>query len=107
MGIIPYFVFISLNKLLRFQGKQTLSLVISGVLGALTNTIFVLGFIYLFFAKDFSAVVGTSAGLLYKFLLALIATNGIPEAALAGVIVTAVCKAILVFMKFPTPSKIV
>lgn len=105
VGITPYFTYTALSRLLKFKGKETISLAVSGIVGSLTNTVFVLGFIYLFFAKDFAAVVGTSAGLLYKFLLALIATNGIPEAILAGVIIAAVCKAILVSKRMSARSK--
>ena len=106
VGITPYITFATLNKVLKFKGKETVSLAISGVVGSFTNTIFVLGFIYIFFAKDFATLVGTNAGMLYKFLLLLIATNGIPEAILAGVIITAVCKAILVMKKRSQPSTI-
>ncbi len=106
VGIVPFLVFKGLSKLLRFKGNEVVSLAVSGVAGALTNTIFVLGFIYLFFAGDFSKLVGTTVDLFYKFLFALIATNGIPEAILAGIIVTAVCKAVLVSQKRIQISKI-
>lgn len=105
VGITPYYTFKLLNKLLKFKGKESISLTISGIIGSLTNTIFVLGFIYIFFAKDFAKLVGTSANLLYKFLLTLIATNGLPEAILAAVLTTTICGAIMIVKKVAYPRK--
>lgn len=99
VGITPWLAYKGLGRLLKFKGSDSISLAVSGVVGSLTNTIIVLGLIGIFFTKEFSTLMGTTSGLLFKGILGIVATNGIPEAILAGVITVAVCKAVLISQK--------
>ncbi len=85
----------AISKKFKFKSKETLPFVAAGVLGSLTNTVFVLGFMRLFFGQALAGVVDTSVDLLYKFIFTIIATNGVPEAIFAGVVTVAVCKAVM------------
>ena len=71
----------------------------AGIVGALTNTVFVLGFAYLFFGQHLASVDKLPYSSLFAVLLGVVATNGIVEAVVAAVAVTAVTRALLVAMK--------
>lgn len=89
----------AISKRFKFKSKETMPFVVAGVLGSLTNTVFVLGFMWLFFGQALAGVVGTSIDLLYRFIFTIIATNGFPEAIFAGVVTVAVCKAVMTKIK--------
>ncbi len=65
---------------------------LSGVLASLTNTLLVLGGIYLFFGRSYAQ----AADLAYELLLGAfgltILTSGIPEAIIGGVLAYAICR---------------
>ncbi|MHB8962631.1 MAG: ECF transporter S component [Saccharofermentanales bacterium] len=96
VGITPWLVYKGLRKVLKFKGTETFSLAVAGVAGSLTNTIFVLGFIGLFFTGELASLMGAPASMLFKIIMGVVATNGVPEAVLAGVVTVAVCKAAFV-----------
>ena len=62
----------------------------AGVSGALTNTILVMGGIFLLFRDNYATAVGISSDAVFKFIMGIVGTNGIPEAIVAGVITVAV-----------------
>ena len=76
---------------------------LAGILGSFTNTIGVLGGIYIFFGEPYAEVMGVG----YKVLLGLIAgsvlTNGIPEAIVAALVAMAVCAPLI---KISTPKNV-
>lgn len=98
IGVVPYYVFQGLRKVLH---NDVIDLCIAGICGSLTNTILVMGGIWIFFGDAYAAVQNIDAGLLYKLILSVVCVNGIPEAILAGVISMAVCK---VLLKFVVPA---
>ena len=63
----------------------------SGVLGSLTNTILVLGGIYIFFGQSYATVIGKSFDLLLGLIGLSILTNGVPEAVIGGIAAYAIC----------------
>ncbi len=91
--ILSYVTGDAIAKKFRFRNRESLPFAAAGVLGSLTNTILVLGAMYLFFGPQVAEVVGTSADLLYKFIFTLVATNGIPEAIFASLLTVIICKA--------------
>lgn len=74
---------------------KLLSFAIAGILGSITNTLLVMGGIYLLFKDVYAAAMNLPVETVYKAVLAVIFTNGIPEALLAGVLVSALCRALL------------
>lgn len=58
----------------------------AGALGSLTNTLLVLGGIYVFFGKEFAAANGTAYELVLGILGMTVLTSGIPEAVLGGAV---------------------
>lgn len=95
VGVIPYFVYRLMQRLLHSKKPgHPVSLAVAGVVGSLTNTILVMGLIYLLFTGAYAAAKGISADLVLGVILGIVATNGIPEAIGAGIITAAVGKAL-------------
>ncbi|MDR0922548.1 MAG: ECF transporter S component [Lactobacillales bacterium] len=85
IGIIPYYVYKLFKK---HENLRPVGLILSGVVGSFTNTIFVLGGIFLIF-RD---VLGWTFQVL---LTSIVATNSIAEAIVSGVLVLAITPTLL------------
>ncbi len=95
-GIIPYFVFAGIQKLLHFRkGSKVLSLSLTCAIGAFTNTLLVMNLIYFCFSEEFAAAKNITTETVYSVILGIIAANGLPEAIVAVVIGSAVSLALL------------
>lgn len=96
VGVVAGYAFRELVKLL----SPSVSAAIAGLLASLTNTVLVLGLIYLFFNHNHrvTAAYGQTNGHLASALLAIVTTNGLVEAAVAliltGLIAPAVWKVV-------------
>lgn len=78
----------------RKMEDKPLDTVVAAVAGTLTNTVLVLGLIYLIYAESFVRALGLDTGLAGKTILGIGITNGIPESIIAILIVTAVVSAL-------------
>ena len=76
----------------RWEKKDALVYGLSGLLGSLTNTILVLGGIYLFFGNDYAGAIGISFSLLLGIIGTTILTSGIPEAVIGAVAAYGICR---------------
>lgn len=90
VGIIPYYIYRFLRE--KCKAPMTVSLGASGLSGALTNTILVMGMILLFFKDAYAAANGIGTNAVYGFILSIIGMNGVPEAFVAAVITAGVGK---------------
>ncbi len=94
VGTIAGAVYAAMAKAL--PKKDILSMGIASALGSLTNTVGVMFGIWLFFGTQFSSVAG-------KAMLAVVGStvlfSGLPEALLAVILCTAVCKPLKVFLE--------
>ncbi len=96
VGVVPFFVYEGIRRLCRNKkGSDWLALPLAGVVGAFTNTLLVMNLIYFCFREQFAAAKEIALEAVYSAILAIIAANGIPEAIVAAVIGTAVCKALI------------
>lgn len=96
VGIVPYFVYVGIKKLFKVgKASDWLALPAAAAAGAFTNTLLVMNLIYFCFQDQFAAVKQIAVETVYGAILAIIAANGIPEAIVAAVLATAVCKALL------------
>ena len=91
IGVVAYYVYAGIHKLTKIV---YLSGFIAGVVGSLTNTIGVMGLIYVLYADRYMKAIG-QAGNAGKYILAICTANGIPEAIVAGVLVSAVAVAMI------------
>lgn len=96
VGVVPYFVYKGIKHLLKEKkGSDWLALPVASALGSLTNTLLVMHLIYICFSEQFAAAKEIAVDAVYGVILTIIATNGIPEAIVAVVLSTAVCKALI------------
>lgn len=90
-GIVPYFVYVGLQKLSKAPEKrQKLSILIAGVAGSMTNTILVMSMIYLFFGQQYASARGIAFEAVLGVVLSVVGINGTIEAIIAALISSAV-----------------
>jgi uncharacterized membrane protein len=103
-GIVPYYVYIIFKKIF---GKNTrtawISILIAAVSGSLVNTLLVLNLMYLFYQKQYALAKNISSDAIYITLMSIVSINGIPEALIAGMIVTSSVKILERTYKLTTP----
>lgn len=96
VGVVPCFVYTALKKKITEVG----ALLTAGVLGSMTNTILVMGFIGIFFKNEYAKMLGEKAANgVFAFIGATICTNGIAEAVVAAILSATVAKALLTVKK--------
>lgn len=78
---------------IKFKDKS-LDIIISTIIGTLTNTVGVLTMIYLFYGERFVKAIGQDTSAIRKIIIGIGITNGIPEAIIAIIIVTGVISAL-------------
>ena len=96
IGVVSGYVFILVKKVIK---NDTVSLMLAGISGAMTNTIGVMGLIYIFFGEQYAIAGGKDPQLLLGIIIGIIATNGVMEAIIAAILTAAVCKAVLTAFK--------
>ena len=82
------------EKLRKKGVNETVGIIAGALTGAITNTVLVLGGIYLFFGSAYADAIQVAYEALIAVLLGVVATNGIAEAILGAVATLLVCKAI-------------
>jgi len=75
--------------------NDLIALPVVGVAGALTNTVLVMGSIFLLLAPEFAAAQNIGMEAVLGVVLGIVFSSGAAEAVAAGILVTAVCKAML------------
>lgn len=92
IGVVAAYVF---HRLLIGKFNETVRMSVTGVLGSLTNTVLVLGFIYLFYREPYANFLKLDMEQLLPALLTIVATNGMTEAILSGVLTPIISKPLL------------
>lgn len=83
IGVVAGVTYHVLRKWIK---RQAVSVSIAAILGSLTNTIFVLGLIYLFYKAKAPQLYQINIRELMPYLLGVVGTNGIPEAIFSGIV---------------------
>lgn len=96
IGVVAGWLWILLKK---FNVNQTISLVVTGFAGSMTNTIFVMGSIYILFAQQYAQAKEVAITAVWGLIMGTVTASGIPEAVAAAVLVLALGKVLLKFMK--------
>lgn len=94
VGIVPYYAFRLLDNLFKKKLKL-LTFTLAGILGSLTNTLFVMNGIYFIFKDSYAAARSIPLDTVYSAVLAIILANGIPEAIVAGIVTSGLCRALM------------
>jgi len=91
IGITAHYSFKAVMKLNK---SKVWAYITAGLVGSLTNTLLVMGGIYVFFGQSYAAAKGIDLNLLFKFIMGIIAVNGVPEALVAAFITLTIGKTI-------------
>jgi len=94
-GVVPWFVFIGLKKILH-KNLTPINWVAAGIAGSMTNTLLVMHFIYIFFGDAWNSARAEPADVVYTAIIGIVGANGVPEALVAGVLVVAIMGALTV-----------
>lgn len=96
VGVVPYYVYEGLQGLWKNKEKgRKYSLMLSGIAGSMTNTILVMGMIYLFFGQAYAAARSIAFEAVLGVILSVVCINGTIEAIVAALIASAVASAML------------
>lgn len=87
IGVVAYYVYQGIYKISK---KVYAAGFMAGLIGSLANTVGVLGMIYVLYADKYMERIGQAGADAGKWLFTLAATNGVPEALVAALIVSAV-----------------
>lgn len=90
VGIIPYYAYKGLKKFANIN----ICLILSGLIGSLVNTVFVISFIYIFFAKQYAEILNTTVDKLLTVVLATVGINATLEAISSAILTLAIYKAL-------------
>ncbi|CZQ97209.1 ecf transporter substrate-specific component [Trichococcus flocculiformis] len=91
VGLVAGLVFHTFLK----RKQEKVGMVTAAVLGSLTNTVLVLGFIALFYGNEYATALNVDPSNLLKVLAGIVATNGIGEAVAAGLIAPFIATALM------------
>lgn len=83
IGVVAGMTYTYFKKHLK---SQAASISVSAVLGSLTNTVLVLGLIYLFYKAKAPQLYQINIKELLPYLLGVVGTNGVPEAIFSGIV---------------------
>lgn len=92
IGIIAYYVYQGVYKISK---KVYASGFVAGIIGSIINTAGVLGMIYILYADKYLDLMGQQGASASKLLFGVVLTSGVPEALVAGLIVSAVSVALI------------
>lgn len=97
-GVLPYYVYKGLHRLLSRKDtslSKTLPLVVAGALGAVVNTVVVMGLIRLVLADGFASAKNIPIDAVSGAIMAIVLANGVPETLASAVLTPAVCLPIM------------
>lgn len=100
--LIGLTAYIAYKLVTKWSDSKILSYAVAGIVGALTNTIFVMLGIYLFFAEPYAMAKEVAVSDLFGVIMGIILANGIPEAIVAGIVVPAISRPLQLIFKFNT-----
>lgn len=106
VGVVPSYVHKGLGKLFNHK-MELINLTISGIIGSLTNTLLVLHSIFFLFRSAYAEVLNIAIDAVYGFILGIVAANGLPEAAIAGILTAVVCMSVRTVYKKTNSIKMV
>lgn len=87
VGVLPYFIYKGMKNVSKWK---TVNFAVAGVIGAFTNTFLVMGSIYVLYKDAYAVAQGIDPAAVLGVIGGIIGFNGVIEAILSGVIVSAV-----------------
>jgi uncharacterized membrane protein len=96
IGVVAGWLWIALKKL---KVNSWVALPITGFVGSMTNTILVMGSIYVLLANQYAEAKSVAINAVWGLIMGTVTASGIPEAIAAAVLVAALGKALLSFVQ--------
>lgn len=91
VGVVPYYVYILCNKIIPKRWVANgVSFILAGICGTMTNTLLVMGGIYVLYKNAYAEAIGVAADAVLGVIGGVISFNGVIEAIVAAVLVTVV-----------------
>ena len=87
IGVVAGWFHLALKNMKVSEG---ILLPLTGFIGSMTNTVFVMGSIYLLFAKQYAEVKNVGMEAVFGLVMGTVTASGIPEAIAAAVLVTVI-----------------
>lgn len=92
IGVISGWFWILMKKI---KVNSLAALPITGFIGSMTNTVFVMGSIYLMLAKEYAQVKSVAVDAVWGLIMATVTASGIPEAIAAAILVAVIGKVMI------------
>ena len=94
IGVIAGCLWIALKKV---KVNPWIALPVTGFVGSMVNTVFVMGSIYILLASQYAEAKSVAIDAVWGLIMGTVTASGIPEAVAAAVLVTALGKVLLEF----------
>ena len=94
IGVIAGWLWIALKKV---KVNPWIALPVTGFVGSMVNTVFVMGSIYILLASQYAEAKSVAIDAVWGLIMGTVTASGIPEAVAAAVLVTALGKVLLEF----------
>lgn len=92
IGVIAAWLWILLKKI---GVNHIIALPITGFIGSMVNTVFVMGSIYLLFATQYASAKNVAIDAVWGLIMVTVTASGIPEAIVAAILVAVIGKVLL------------
>lgn len=92
IGVVAGWLWILLKKI---KCNQNVALALTGFVGSMTNTVFVMGSIYLLLAKQYAEAKEVAVSAVFGLIMGTVTASGIPEAIAAAILVFAIGKVVI------------
>ena len=99
IGVVAGWLWIALKKV---KLNAWVALPITGFVGSMTNTVMVMGSIYVLLAKQYAEAKSVAIDAVWGLIMGTVTASGIPEAIAAAVLVAALGKALLTVVRRQT-----
>lgn len=100
VGVVPFFVVKGIEALVKKlsgksnRGIRSAAVTLAAIAGSFTNTILVMGMIFIFFRDFYATANNIPVETVFSVILGVVGTNGVPEAIVAAVLTAPVCFAL-------------
>lgn len=92
IGVVAGWLWILLKKI---KCNQNIAFIVTGFIGSMTNTVLVMGSIYLLLAKQYAEAKEVAVSAVFGLIMGTVTASGIPEAIAAAILVFAIGKVVL------------
>ena len=96
IGIIAALLF---RALMKTKLNKGISLAVTGFVGSMVNTIFVMGGIYFLYGESYAEAKGMGFSALFKVIMGVVGVNGVPEAIVAAILTAAITAPVMKYLK--------